>query len=200
MGGTYGAEVFFLKPPTPDELAAITPQVEEVCRQSDADEVPLPDELGIVYLSDAPPGMIELEDHSQAYTPRLGSMTARGEDGETVRSLCIRVPYFDQRSHGFLATEAAQLPDSDAGLIMIQVSGAPGAMAKWPPTLRDELALELYASVSAICLFSSGIVGTNRGETLQFQTVVIANEATRHPLPAWLENQLRSFTREHPAP
>ena len=85
-----------------------------------------PDQLGIVYLSFDQPGTVELQDHGRPYTPRLGLATSLGEGGGPVRHLAVRVSYFDHRAHHFLAKEAAQLPDTDPGLIMIGMSGAPG--------------------------------------------------------------------------
>ena len=114
------------------------------------------------------------------------------EEGVNTRHIAVRVPYFDDRGHQFLANEAAQLPDDGPGLIVIDMTGTAGGK-EWAPVLEAELALNLYAQVSAICLVRSGIVPTDRGETSQLETDVIINPGAKHPLPLWLDEQLRRY-------
>jgi hypothetical protein len=189
--GHYTVEVFFLKQPTDTELRALRPILEELCASDGRREVVLDDALGVVYLNDATPGEYILNDHGFPKVPGLGRMTSRVEAGETVRHVVVRMPYVDTRGHQFLATEAAQLPDSEPGVIMIQMSGAPGGMKTWAPTLENELRLGLYDQVSAICLFGSSVSPTVSGEALTFEAVLIVNDDAKHALPVWLETRLR---------
>src|SRR5436305_5167078 len=118
--GPYAIEVFFHKSPTPDELRAVQPVLDEVCRRGETAEQDLPDHLGRVYVGQMP-GTVVLEDHGEPYTPRSGRVQVVA--GEAVaRHVAVRVPFFDQRAHNFLADEAGQLPKPSPGLIMIEMS------------------------------------------------------------------------------
>jgi hypothetical protein len=189
--GSYATEVFFHRLPTPEELRAIRPLLEEACRRGEDAERPLPNELGLVYVGQTPPGVVVVEDHGQPYTPRLG-LSKVFAGATSTRHVAVRVPFFDQRAHQFLATEAAQLPDDSPGMIMIQMSAATGGMKKWAPTLEKELSLDdLYENVSVICLFASVLVGTERGESERVETVLVRNLDAARPLPEWADTCLR---------
>jgi hypothetical protein len=190
--GRWTAEVFLDRQPTRVELARVR-EVAEAALESGRDgELELHDGLGTIYLNDMAPGLVVLDDRGRPYTPRLGLAQAAAEQGETMRHLTVRMPYFDARAAQFLAHEAAQLPATSPGIVMVEVAGASGALKKWPDALSNELALGLYDAVSGICLFQRGQVATNDGEALETEHVTIVNPSPAHPLPAWLERQLRN--------
>jgi hypothetical protein len=189
VDGSYAVELFFLISPTLDELREMRPLLKEVCGRDEKIERDLPDGLGRVYIGQTP-GMIVIDDHGYAYTPGLGRFELVAGPTST-RHIAVRVPFFDRRAHNFLANEASQLPDNGPGLIMIEMSRATGGMKKWAPILREELQLETYENVSAICLFKSTSVGTERVEAGKVQsaekvtTVLVGNSRAAHKLPAW---------------
>jgi hypothetical protein len=191
--GTYSAEIFFLRLPEPVELAAVRSKLEVLVAQPEPDEVGLADDLGVVYLNASAPGLAVIDDHGYPPVPRLGEARVAVENGEPVRQISVRMPYYDLRGHQFLATEAAQLPEDAPGLIMIQTSGAPAAIKEWLPVIEGELALDLYRHVSGVCLFQSGFYA---GESWRVSTKLIPNPGAVHRLPAWLEIQLRKFETE----
>jgi hypothetical protein len=154
--GRWTAEVFLDRQPTRMELARVREVAESALESRQDREIELPDELGAIYFNDMVPGEVVLNDRGRPYTPRLGLAQAAVEQGETMRHLTVRVPYFDARAAQFLAQEAAQLPGNSPGIVMINVGGASGALKKWPDVLSTELSLELYEAVSAICLFQRG--------------------------------------------
>ena len=119
---------------------------------SGAHEYPLPDGLGVIYFNTSQPGQVVVDDHGFPSVPRLAEARAVVENGKPVRHIAVRMPYFDSRGNQFLATEAAQLPGDAPGLIMVQTSGAPGALKEWVPVIEDEFQLELYRQVSGVCL------------------------------------------------
>jgi hypothetical protein len=188
VGGRYTVEVFFLEQPGPDSVRALRPEIEEICRRQEIGEFSLGDGLAVVYVTDAQPGMVVVDDHGHPSRARLGTAVSRVENGEPMRHLVVRVPYTDPRAAQFLATEAAQLPDTDSGLIMIQVSGAAGADRQWQPVLEQELALDIYNNVSAVCLFRTGFRPTERGETFAVGTMLVTNPDASRPLPDWITN------------
>jgi hypothetical protein len=191
--GTYTAEVFFLRLPEPGELVAVRSMLEDAEARLKTGEISLPDDLGVIYLNASPPGLAVVDNHGYPTVPRLGDARVVAENGEPVRQISVRMPYFDLRGHQFLATEASQLPEDAPGLIMIQTSGAPGAIKEWLPVLEGELELDLYRQVSGVCLFQSGFYA---GESWRVSTKLILNPGAVHRLPEWLETQLRKYETE----
>lgn len=186
--GSYAIEVFFDRSPTPEELRGVRPVLEEICRRGESTELELPDQLGRVYIGQMP-GTVVLDNHGEPYTPRLGRAEVVA-GGASTRHVAVRVPFVDRRAHDFLAYEAGQLPEDDPGLIMIEMSAATGGMKEWAPILREELRLDTYTNVSAICLFKFTSVGTDRGEAERVETVVLRNCSAAHQLPSWADNTL----------
>jgi hypothetical protein len=64
------------------------------------------------------------------------------------------------------------------GLMMIQTSGAPGALKEWVPVIEGELHLGLYEQVSAVCLFGSGLYLTDAGEDWHVTTIIVNQNAS----------------------
>jgi hypothetical protein len=191
--GTYTAEVFFLRLPEQGEIAEVLTALADAVSRPESREITLSDDLGVIYLHVGAPGEGVIDDHGFPSVPRLGAMRAAVENGEPVRHVMVRMPYYDQRGHQFLATEASQLPEDAPGLIMIQTSAAPGALKEWVSVIEGELQLGLYEQVSAVCLFGSGHYPTDRGEVWRVQTKLVGNPDALHELPDWLHNQLRQF-------
>jgi hypothetical protein len=187
--GTYTAEVFFHRHARIRELHAVKEQLAVLCVQGEVVATEMPNGLGVIYMNDAIAGQVVLHDRDQPYTPRLGVAWAAMEDGVTARHIAVRVPYFDDRGHNFLATEAAQLPNSGPGLIMIDTTGIAGGK-EWSSVFDGELALGLYEQVSAICLLRSGMISTDQGEASQLDTAVVLNPTALHALPDWLSSRL----------
>jgi len=192
MTGTYAAEFFLLRHPEPDELVILRELLEQAVEDSQPKEVPLADELGVLYVH-ANPAVAVIEDHGYPTVPRLGQASVAVENGQTVRQIVVRVPFYDHRAHQFLATEASQLPIDAPGLIVMHMSGVPSGMKEWIPLLRAEFELGLYNHVSAVCLFHGGLYPSPSGETWQAKTKLVMNDAAVHSLPAPLENRLRGF-------
>ncbi len=190
--GSYAAEVFFLRLPESSEVEHVRAALEKEVALSGAHEYPLPDGLGVIYFNTSQPGQVGVDDHGFPSVPRLAQARVVGENGKPVRHIAVRMPYFDSRGNQFLATEAAQLPGDAPGLIMVQTSGAPGALKKWIPVLEAEFQLELYRQVSGVCLFMGGHYLTDRGEEQRIETKLVLNKGAKHQLPVWLQANLHS--------
>ncbi len=190
--GSYAAEVFFLRLPESSEVEHVRAALEKEGALSGAHENTLPDGLGVIYFNTSQPGQVVIDDHGFPSVPRLAQARAVGEIGGPVRHIAVRMPYFDSRGNQFLAKEAAQLPGDAPGLIMVQTSGAPGALKKWVPVLEDEFQLELYRQVSGVCLFMGGHYPTDRGAEQRFEAKLILNSRAKHQLPVWLQAQLQA--------
>lgn len=190
--GSYAAEAFFLRLPESSEVEYVCAVLEKEGTLSGAHENTLPDGLGVIYFNNSQPGQFVVDDHGFPNVPRLGEARAVGEIGGPVRQIVVRMPYFDTRGNQFLATEAAQLAGDAPGLIMVQTSGAPGALKEWVPVIEDEFQLELYRQVSGVCLFTGGHYPADQGAEQRFETKLILNSRAKHQLPVWLQAQLHS--------
>jgi hypothetical protein len=190
--GSYAAEVYFLRLPELSEVEHVRAALEKEVALSGAHEYPLPEGLGVIYFNTSQPGQVVVDDHGFPRVPRLAEARAVVENGKPVRHIAVRMPYFDSRGNQFLATEAAQLPGVAPDLIMVQTSGAPGALKEWIPVLEDEFQLELYRQVSGVCLFMGGHYLTDRGEEQRIETKLVLNNGAKHQLPVWLQANLHS--------
>ncbi len=178
--------------PESSEVEHVRAALEKEGALSGAHEYPLPDDLGVIYFNTSQPGQFVVDDHGFPRVPRLAQARVAVENGEPVRQIAVRMPYFDSRGNQFLATEAAQLPEDAPGLIMVRTSGAPGALKEWIPVLEDEFQLELYRQVSGVCLFMGGHYLTDRGEEQRIETKLVLNNEAKHQLPVWLQANLHS--------
>ena len=190
--GRYTAEVFFLRLPESSEVEYVRAALEKEGALSGAHENTLPDGLGVIYFNTSQPGQFVIDDHGFPNVPRLAQARVAGENGEPVRHIAVRMPYFDSRGNQFLATEAAQLPGDAPGLIMVQTAGAPGALKEWVPVIEAEFQLELYRQVSGVCLFMGSHYPTDRGAEQRIETKLILNSRAKHQLPVWLQANLHS--------
>ena len=104
MTGSYAAEVFFLRLPESSEVEHVRAALEKEGALSGAHEYPLPDDLGVIYFNTSQPGQLVVDGFPRV--PRLAQARVAVENGEPVRQIAVRMPYFDSRGNQFLATEA----------------------------------------------------------------------------------------------
>jgi hypothetical protein len=152
--GRYAVAVVFHSQPSREEAEAAKDAARALCAGHKSGNVELPGLATIVFAEDALGSSLRTDRITPA-TSRLGSTRTRIE-GDVVRQISLHVPYADERSVGFLESEASQLPDTHPGLVMISVGSAPGALREWPDILQRQLELGLYDNVSAVCLFDQG--------------------------------------------
>lgn len=190
--GSFALEVFLKREPTAAQLGLIAAEIEQGHQTAGQSTVELPAGLGTLYWNHQPPGGMVLDDHGQPYTPRLSSVRAAIGDGQH-RHIAVRWPFTDTRAETFIRHEARQLPTDAPGLIMIFTSGTAGAMKAWRALAERRFQPSLNTRVSAVCLFSSGIRPTDRGEDWQPECKLILNPHAAHALPSWIVQQLQRF-------
>lgn len=190
--GSFALEVFLKREPSLAELASIESQIMEGYPHATTREVELPSGLGALYWNASAPGTLALDDHGEPYTPRL-SRAAVAVRGTEHRHIAVRWPFTDRRAQTFLEEEAKQLPKEFSGLIMIQTSGAVGAMKAWRSLIEPRFQPTIHTRVSAVCLFSSGLYPAEAGEEWRAQTKLIINPYARISLPEWIVRQLEQF-------
>jgi hypothetical protein len=190
--GSFALEVFLKRDASTEELdliAELIMQVHQTAGQS-ADE--LPDGVGTMYWNYHQPGMIILDDHGEAYTPRLAKASAI-IGAEERRHIIVRWPFTDTRAEAFMTSEARQLSTDAPGMIMIYTSGNIGAMKAWRALIERRLQPNIHTRVSAVCLYSSGFRSTDNGDDWLIACKLIPNPHARNPLPRWISEQLGRF-------
>ena len=191
----FALEVFLHRVPTVEEAQGILDRLPTFCTVDNSRREEL-GSMGFLQLNVDSPGSIKLRDHGEESTPRIGvAKFIRGPD-EPHRHVVVRLAFSDERAHQFLRTKARQLPKNIPGLIMVQMSHAPGGFKTWEPILRQRLQPTLHTRVSAICLFESGLQGTSDGEAWIPRTKLIVNPHAKRPLPDWIVQQLDRFASD----
>jgi hypothetical protein len=147
----------------------------------------LPDDLGLLILTQGKPGEIVSCEHlGEEYLPRSSAAKRVRGPTEPDRHLLVRMPFSDERAAEFLHDEARQLPRDAPGLIMINVGEAPGAFIQWEPLIQRRFQPTINTRVSGVCLFSSGVVLTPDGGACPSQTKLLINPHAKVPLPPWV--------------
>jgi hypothetical protein len=190
--GSFALEVFFKREPSNDEIDAVAARILSHRSQVSTEAVELAADLGTLYWAMGSPGTLVLDTHGQPYTPRLG-MAFSHSDGNESWCINVRWPFTDARARAFLDAEAKQLPTDAPGLIMIQTSGAVGAMKAWRSLIENSFQPTIRTRVSAICLFSGAQRSTPEGAIWQPQTKLVINPHGRLALPTWISEQLGHF-------
>lgn len=187
----FAMEIFLRREPTEVEAEALGKRVPELCVLEGAVTEELPDGLGFLFLNSTKPGLVTLEDPpGEEKRPRLGMAMAITGPDEPHRHIAVRIAFSDERAERFLRTEARQLPTDAPGLVLVQMSGAPGGFKTWEGLLRRRFQPDLHTRVSAVCLFGGGLVGTPDGEKWLPETKLLVNQYARFALPQWLADDL----------
>jgi hypothetical protein len=168
-------------------------QVDEICHLTGVQTVELASDLGTLYLNQFQPGQVFLDDHGEAPVPRTGLGHAVIEDGETTRSVAVRVAFSDDRADEFLRKEARQLPKEAPGVVMIDVAEASGGMRTWRPILEKRLQPNIHTRVSGICLFRTVLYPTDEGESWRIETKLLINPNAPMTLPSSLISRLNRY-------
>jgi hypothetical protein len=190
--GSYALEVFLKREPGDQELDLIESLIREQHAAMGQAEAELPSGLGTLYWNQYPPGFVTLDDHGEPYTPRLGATAAALHNGEH-RHILVRWPFTDMRAEDMLTAEARQLPRDAPGIVMIQTSGAVGAMKTWRAIIERRFQPRMHTRVSAVCLFTSSVQSPDSGGHWLPECKLILNSHARSPLPDWIANQLKRF-------
>ncbi len=200
MRRLFALEIFLRREPTDAEVELLMARVPFFCERQSASRDDLPDNLGMLLLSDSPPGQVILQDHpGEDDRPRVGMATIVSGANEPPRHIAIRMAFADERAEEFMTREAKQLPTDSPGVVMIETNRAPGGFKSWEPLVRRRLQPTQHTRVSTVCLFSSGLTATEGGEAWLPETKLIANPHARFQLPRWLTDALANARGAHEA-
>jgi hypothetical protein len=189
----YTIEVVLWREPSDREMAELQTYITAASRQSSRSEIPLPDELGTIFVNDSVPGRGVVRDREDQPRPRIGSMTGVGGEGAIPRHVIARIPFSDERAEQLLRNEARQLPKEAPGLLMLDTGNAVGALKGWEPVLRGRLHPGQHTRVSGICLFQTTQESTAIGEAVVARTRLIGNPHARLALPGSIAASLERY-------
>jgi hypothetical protein len=183
---SFALEIFFRREPTEAEINALAELVPQFCLL-EGDQSKNVVELAILSLNSSAPGLVvPLEHLGEPNVPRLGCAKAIVGPDEPHRHISVRMAYADDRAEAFLHQEAKQLPSDTPGLIMVEMSRAPGGIKVWAPILKRRFQPNLHTRVGAACLFRSGHEPTPDGEAWIPEIKLIHNPHAAFPLPPWI--------------
>lgn len=186
------AEVMLRRDPTSDEISLIEQSLLSLVQAEEPVTADLPG-LALLLSGYCAPGQVVVDDHGEPSLPRIGMVRAEGDSTGPKKHITVRYPFADQRAESFLTSEARQLPKGEAGVVMIDISQATGAVESWVPLLQRRLQPTQHTRVSAIVLFSGGVWSTAEGEAWIPYTRAIVNPSAAITAPAWLIAQLEAW-------
>jgi hypothetical protein len=187
---SFALEVFLRREPADEELGQLIQILPRFCHQEGIQQEELPAQLGLLLLNESAPGQVVTGDHGEEVCPRIGMARAIVGPGEPHRHIAVRMAFSDERAEAFLTSEARQLPKDAPGLIIMDLSRAPGAFKSWEPLLKRRFQPQIHTRVSAVCLFGGGLLMTPAGEAWLPETKLLLNRHATFPLPSWIETAL----------
>jgi hypothetical protein len=194
---SFALEVFLRRRPVEREVEHLTARIPVFCSLDGIRSEELPEGLGVLSLNQCQPGVIVPLNHpGEPNCPRLGFARGFVEAGQAVRHIAVRIAYADERAKQFLSDEAKQLPTEYPGLIMVEMSRAPGGFQAWEPLLQRCFQPTQRTRVGAVCLFMSAQELTPNGAALVPHTKVLVNPHARLPLASWITDGLRNVGRQ----
>jgi hypothetical protein len=167
--------VYLRREPTDVEVESVIDRILLSSKEVNSGREELPDGLGFLLLGGAPSGPNVVADHGEEVRPRLAKARFKIEQGIMTRRVVVRVPYSDERAKNFLRREAAQLPTTGPGLVMMHMGNAPGVFTSWEPLILRRFQPTVHTKVGAVCLFSAGNMLTERGFAKLSQIKLLTN-------------------------
>jgi hypothetical protein len=184
-------ETVLLRDPNPGELEAIIQRAIDLASGAEVATEEIGD-LAIVTVNRLPPCVIEPQNYGRDLGPVIGTAKCIVENGVPKKSVSVRAPVLDQRAERFLTSEARQLPSTEPGLVIMDMTSVVGDVAEWEAHLRRRLQPEIHTRVSGVCLARWGTRSTPDGEAVVPEVRLIENRHAPIPLPSWLRKQITS--------
>lgn len=185
------AELYLHRTPTLDEIQPLLAKMVELCA-SDKLQVFEATGLATIIANEDAPGCVTVRERSH-YLPRLSvAKVSNSLDGH-LRHAIARVPFSDSRIKQFIRKKSKQLSTRHPGVLVFQISGAPGAYSTWEKRI-DECFREAYTRVSAIILIESAIAHFDQGDMWAHRARIIPNPRAEYPAPAFILESFRRFS------
>jgi len=195
----FDLEVFLRREPVDEEVNSMLSEILSFSAATESGRKELRCGLGLLFLRGAPSGPVTTDDHGEEPLPRIGRATVKVENGVPTRRVIVRMPYADGRAAKMLSREAKQLPEEGPGLVMVDMSNAPGGFSSWEPIIRRRLHPAQHTRIGGVCLFSAGTLLTERGFAVLSQTKFLTHHHAKAPLAPWIEATLFAAGDEYRA-
>ena len=98
-----------------------------------------------------------------------------------------------ERADNFLHQKARQLPKDAPGIILIEVTSAPGAMKGWRSLIERRLHPGQHTRVGGVCLMFAGVSTSPKGPKWGVETQLVLNKHAKLRLPDWMVESLRRW-------
>jgi len=189
---SFSLEVLLTREPSQNELRVLSVRLPEFCRMNSVQHAILNNELGYLFLNDIEVGQVMGHDlPGTRPAPLIGVMLlVGGLGGRPVRQISVRIPFTDQRAATILKNEARQLPKGGIGVVMIEVSNAPGSLNAWVPLLKRRFGPALNTRISGVSLFKRTMGHSDGRYSIETESSLIANPYAAQKLPQWIEAAL----------
>jgi hypothetical protein len=184
------SEIYLHRAPKQEEESRLVAIIERLCALG-GEQVER-GELANVVVNNNIPTVVQPCEHEDGYRPGL-SMARVQVEGDLKRHTVVRYPFSDARAAAMLTKEASQLPTGSPGVVILDVSGAAGAMKTWETVLRRRLHPSQHTRVSAVVLIQSGIGPTPEGEAWVHEAVIIENSHASWPCPRLVLEPFRAW-------
>jgi hypothetical protein len=188
-------EIQFRREPTDKEVEVLCDRLPEFCRLPGRHSAELVDGMGFLFRDESDIGWLRFHDIPElAATPMVGlaMFQSGGPGGGPHHQVAIRIPFSDTRAESFLTDEAKQLPKAGPGLIMICGPSSPNEVKVWTNLIQQRLQPKLHTRVSAVCLFTGGMVPVDSRYGWRVQASLITNPHAKTPLPNWMTAAVES--------
>ena len=192
LQGSFSVEIFLRRDPDDKDLDIIEQMIASESESHGETDTELPSGLGTLYWNRSSPGTAVIDNHGEPYRPGLAVM-ATAQSGGQNRHILLRWPFTDVRAEAILRRKSKQLTTDFPGLVMIQTSGAVGAMKAWRGLIQKRFQPGIHTRISAVCIFRSGKYASDAGYTWGVECKLIPNPHARNPLPSWIVSQFEKF-------
>lgn len=193
MDFEFALEIVLYREPAESEIASLASHLPDFCKLGGLQHATLVDGMGFLVLNHVQIGHLQLCDPPElAHTPMIGvTMFAGGGAGPgPLYQVSAQIPFTDGRAKSFLSKETKQLPENDAGLVMIEISGSHNHVRAWDSLVRRCFQPNVYTRVSGVCLFSGEWARTPSGSHWLPHTNLVVNPNAYSPLPGWVKDAL----------
>jgi len=175
----------FWRDPTEDEEDELVRQATEACKTADGARRDIGDLASILVKAGDPAVVVPsilLEDDAT----RMSLAQSIVGPGQPNRQIVVRAPFADQRAEAILSAEARQLPQNEAGLVMVDVAEQPTAFKSWAELIPRRFQPVQHTRVGGVLLFMTATTITPDGMMFLPYLKLISNPHAHIPVLSWI--------------
>jgi len=192
LGGSFALEIIMRREPTDKELLQTKDFLSQFCKLNPPQRAELPNGLGVLVLSRRQTGPYKFKGFQDEDTgPGLFELHTKFDSKTSSRQIAILLAFADDRAEAVLRREARQLPKLEPGLVMANMSSAPGGLKAWEPLLLHRFQPTQHTRVTAVFMWAPGFGPSDHGLTRKLHTRLVINPHSVHSLPSWARSALR---------